>query len=58
MGQHAQIYLKVQLGKYPNFMKYFKTYHIKVCIMKAFHITLQSHYENGHKSSARCPIYK
>jgi len=35
--------LKVQLGKHPNFMKYFKTYYIKVGIMETSHITLQSH---------------
>jgi len=33
----------VQLGKHPNFMKYFKTYYIKVGIMETSHITLQSH---------------
>jgi hypothetical protein len=45
--------LKVQLGKHPNFMKYFKTYYIKVGIIEASHITLKSHFENGHKNSAR-----
>lgn len=42
-----------QLGKHPNFMKYFKTYYIKVGIIEASHITLKSHFENGHKNSAR-----
>ena len=40
--------LKVQLGKHPNFMKYFKTYYIKVGIMEASHITLLSHSEAIH----------